>query len=40
MSDIEKKAQHGEPKQEVDVQSVPVFDEDGPVEFEEKAELR
>ena len=38
--DNEKGFKNGEPKQVVDVQSVPAFDENGPVEFEEKAELR
>lgn len=38
--DAGKKAEYGESKQGFDVESVPVFDDDGPVEFEEKAELR
>lgn len=38
--DDEKNIRDGEAKEDIDIQSVPVYDDAGPVEFAEKAELR
>lgn len=38
--DDKRVLKHGDIKDEVDVESSPVYDEDGPVEFAEKADLR
>lgn len=40
LQDDEKNAPYGDDKKQVDVVSVPIYDQDGPVEFEEKQELR
>ena len=36
----EKKGTFDHAKDDVDIEAVPVYDDDGPVEFAEKAELR